>query len=125
VGDAASQIDLAPITEVRTGLSGKRVHTDQAGVDGGQEYDGICVQARQVGGDYYDFLNLSEDRLAATLLIANLQANLRSQCDIALDEPMRALKSVNRLFYQNATEGAYATLFFAEQMKGRCGACAT
>jgi serine phosphatase RsbU (regulator of sigma subunit) len=46
--------------------------------------------------------------------MANLQANLRSQCDIALDEPMRALKSVNRLFYQNATEGTYATLFFAE-----------
>lgn len=124
--DAASQIDLARITEVRTGLSGKRVHTDQAGVDGGQEYAGICVQARQVGGDYYDFLNLGEDRLglviadiagkgiAAALLMANLQANLRSQCDIAVDEPMRALKSVNRLFYQNATEGAYATLFFAE-----------
>jgi serine phosphatase RsbU (regulator of sigma subunit) len=82
--------------------------------------------AGEVGGDYYDFLKLGEDRLgvviadiagkgiAAALLMANLQANLRSPCDIALDEPMRALKSVNRLFYQNATEGAYATLFFAQ-----------
>jgi len=90
------------------------------------DYAGTCVQARQVGGDYYDFLNLGEDRLAlviadiagkgiaAALLMANLQASLRIQCDIALDDPMRALKSVNRLFYQNATEGAYATLFFAE-----------
>jgi hypothetical protein len=43
VGDAASQIDLARITEVRTGLSGKRVHTDQAGIDGGQEYSPTTI----------------------------------------------------------------------------------
>lgn len=90
------------------------------------EYAGICVQARQVGGDYYDFLNLGRDRLglvigdiagkgiAAALLMANLQANLRSQCAIALDEPERFLRSVNRLFFQNTAEHAYATLFFAE-----------
>lgn len=61
------------------------------------EYAGVCMQARQVGGDYYDFLNLGQERLgliigdiagkgiAAALLMANLQANLRSQCAIALD----------------------------------------
>jgi serine phosphatase RsbU (regulator of sigma subunit) len=27
------------------------------------DYAGICIQARQVGGDYYDFLNLGPDRL--------------------------------------------------------------
>ena len=90
------------------------------------EYAGICVQARRVGGDYYDFLELGRDRLglvvgdiagkgiAAALLMANLQANLRSQCAIALDEPERFLQSVNRLFFQNTEEHAYATLFFAE-----------
>jgi serine phosphatase RsbU (regulator of sigma subunit) len=86
----------------------------------------MCIQARQVGGDYYDFLNLGQERLglvvgdiagkgiAAALLMANLQANLRSQCAIALEEPRRFLRSVNQLFYQNTTESAYATLFFAE-----------
>jgi serine phosphatase RsbU (regulator of sigma subunit) len=90
------------------------------------EYAGICVQARQVGGDYYDFLNLGRDRLglvvsdiagkgiAAALLMANLQANLRSQCAVALDEPQQFLRSVNRLFHQSTTASAYATLFFAE-----------
>jgi serine phosphatase RsbU (regulator of sigma subunit) len=90
------------------------------------DYSGICVQARQVGGDYYDFLDLGRERLglvvgdisgkgiAAALLMANLQANLRSQCAIALDQPQRFLQLVNRLFYENSTESAYATLFFGE-----------
>src|SRR5260370_11636366 len=90
------------------------------------EYAGICVQARQVGGDYYDFLDLGRERLglvigdiagkgiAAALLMANLQANLRSQCAIALDHPERFLQSVNQLFFENTIDSAYATLFFAE-----------
>jgi serine phosphatase RsbU (regulator of sigma subunit)/predicted enzyme related to lactoylglutathione lyase len=90
------------------------------------EYSGICVQARQVGGDYFDFLDLGRQRLglvvgdisgkgiAAALLMANLQANLRSQCAIALDHPQRFLQSVNQLFYENSADSSYATLFFAE-----------
>ena len=90
------------------------------------KYAGVCIQARDVGGDYYDFLNLGQDRLglvigdvsgkgiAAALLMANLQANLRSQFAIALDEPYRFLQSVNKLFYENTADSFYATLFFAE-----------
>ena len=90
------------------------------------EYAGVCHQARQVGGDYYDFLDLGGGRLglvigdisgkgiAAALLMANLQANLRSQCAVALDQPKRLLQSVNQLFCENTTDGAFATLFFAE-----------
>ncbi len=90
------------------------------------EYAGTCIQARQVGGDYYDFLELGHERLglvigdiagkgiAAALLMANLQANLRSQCAIALDQPQHFLRSVNQLFFENTVDSAYATLFFAE-----------
>src|SRR5215467_6810207 len=90
------------------------------------EYAGVCIQAREVGGDYYDFLTFGRNRLGfvigdtsgkgmgAALLMANLQANLRSQSAIALDEPERFLQSVNQLFYENTTESSYATLFFAE-----------
>jgi len=46
--------------------------------------------------------------------MANLQANLRSQCAIALDHPKRLLHSVNDLFYENTVDSAYASLFFAE-----------
>jgi serine phosphatase RsbU (regulator of sigma subunit)/catechol 2,3-dioxygenase-like lactoylglutathione lyase family enzyme len=90
------------------------------------DYAGVCLQARQVGGDYYDFLDLGQERfglvigdisgkgIAAALLMANLQANLRSQCAIAFNQPQVLLRAVNRMFHENTAEGAYATLFFAE-----------
>ena len=90
------------------------------------EYAGVCMQARQVGGDYFDFLNLGQQRLgliigdvsgkgiAAALLMANLQANLRSQSALAFDQPEALLRSVNRLFYENTGDSAYASLLFAE-----------
>jgi len=90
------------------------------------DYAGACIQARQVGGDYHDFLDLGHGRfglviadisgkgIAAALLMANLQANLRSQCAHAIDEPVRLLRSVNQLFYENTNESSYATLFFGE-----------
>ncbi|HKW98013.1 MAG TPA: VOC family protein [Bryobacteraceae bacterium] len=31
------------------------------------EYAGVCIQARQVGGDYYDFLDLGRKRLALVI----------------------------------------------------------
>src|SRR4029077_17905673 len=54
------------------------------------EYAGTCIQARHLGGDYYDFLDLGRERLglvvadisgkgtAAALLMANLQAHLHN-----------------------------------------------
>jgi catechol 2,3-dioxygenase-like lactoylglutathione lyase family enzyme len=90
------------------------------------DYAGVCIQARQVGGDYYDFLHLGKERfglvlgdiagkgIAGALLMANLQANLRSQCTVTWDEPERLLRSVNQLFYDNTDESSYATLFFGE-----------
>src|SRR5262249_15043896 len=90
------------------------------------EYAGTCIQARQVGGDYFDFLDLDGRRyglaigdvagkgIAAALLMANLQANLRIQCANASHQPQGMLKSVNQAFHKNINANAYATLFFAE-----------
>ena len=89
-------------------------------------YAGICHPARTVGGDYYDFLDLGSGRLGlvladiagkgigAALLMANLQAALRSQCATAGEHPERFLRSVNDLLYENTADRDYATLFFAE-----------
>lgn len=90
------------------------------------DYAGVCMQARHVGGDYYDFLSFGPNRfglligdisgkgIAAALLMANLQANLRSQLAMAREEPERFLRSVNETFYDNSVDSAYSTIFFAE-----------
>jgi serine phosphatase RsbU (regulator of sigma subunit)/catechol 2,3-dioxygenase-like lactoylglutathione lyase family enzyme len=93
---------------------------------GSLDYAGACLPARAVGGDYYDFLSLGQGRLglvvgdvmgkgiAAALLMANLQANLRSQVAFAPHDPQGLLQSVNRLFCDNSPDSAFASLFFAD-----------
>ncbi len=90
------------------------------------EYAGLCDQARKVGGDYFDFLDLGPGRIGlaladisgkgiyAALLMANLQANLRSQYARAQDDLPGLMRSVNRLFHQSTSAGLYATMFFAD-----------
>src|SRR5215469_17743501 len=115
----AQEIEIA--TQVQARLF-PQIHPDARTL----EYAGLCLQARQVGGDYFDFLDLGNRRLglvigdvsgkgiAAALLMANLQANLRSQGALALTHTELFLRSVNRLFYENTTDNAFASLFFAE-----------
>jgi len=113
--------DLAIAKQVQTRLFPQRQPLIRTLV-----YAGICQPARTVGGDYYDFLDLGNRRLGlvladiagkgmgAALLMANLQAALRSQCATAWEQPERFLRSVNQLLYENTAEGDYATLLFAE-----------
>lgn len=89
------------------------------------ECAGKCIQTRAVGGDYYDFLDFGSGKLglvladisgkgiSGALLMANLQANLRSQYALALADLPRFLRSVNHLFYANTENNHYATTFFA------------
>ena len=116
---AAQEIEIAKQVQARLF---PQIHPEVATL----EYAGLCLQARQVGGDYFDFLDLGQHRLglvigdvsgkgiAAALLMANLQANLRSQCAGACMHPELFLQSVNRLFFENTSDNAYASLFFAE-----------
>lgn len=99
------------------------------------EYAGNCIQARQVGGDYYDFWDFGATHLAivladisgkgisGALLMANLQANLRSRSTVARQDMLNTnregewlpglLTSVNQFFYENTPDDRYATLFLA------------
>jgi sigma-B regulation protein RsbU (phosphoserine phosphatase) len=88
------------------------------------DYAAQCVAARQVGGDYYDFLEIADRAMGfvladvsgkgvpAALLMANLQACFRSQPPGALLRPADALVTVNRLFFESTSSERFATLFF-------------
>ncbi len=86
---------------------------------------GRCVQARAVGGDYYDFIDLGSGKVGialadvsgkgfpAALLMASLQASLRSRlAGDHLDLPLQ-LRAVNELLHRSSEINRFATLFFA------------
>jgi serine phosphatase RsbU (regulator of sigma subunit) len=84
---------------------------------------GGCLQARAVGGDYYDFLDLGPGRVglvladisgkgfSAALLMASLQASLRSRSAQAADSLAAQLAEVNQLLHDSSQTHHYATLF--------------
>ena len=84
-----------------------------------------CIETRSVGGDYFDFLDLGRDRVGfvladvsgkgvhAALVMANLQACLRSQSGIMPLDPARLLQQVNHMLWKATDSEHFATLFFA------------
>jgi sigma-B regulation protein RsbU (phosphoserine phosphatase) len=89
-------------------------------------YGGRCLPAQEVGGDYYDFLDMGPGRLgvlladvsgkgvAGALLTASLQASFRSQLELGMKNPRALLSSVNKLFHESTPAEYFATMFFAE-----------
>jgi sigma-B regulation protein RsbU (phosphoserine phosphatase) len=89
----------------------------------GYQAAGISIPAKEVGGDYYDFVKLNDGRIAfclgdvsgkgmpAALLMSNLQATLRGQT-IACTNARECLERSNKLLYHSTDAQKYATLFY-------------
>jgi serine phosphatase RsbU (regulator of sigma subunit) len=89
----------------------------------GLEIAGVCIPAIGVGGDYYDYLPLQDERIGlviadvsgkgipAALLMAGLQASVRS---LALPgvSPCEVNRRLNDMLHQSTSASRYATLFF-------------
>jgi sigma-B regulation protein RsbU (phosphoserine phosphatase) len=86
---------------------------------------GFCRPASEVGGDYYDLIEMENGHLgfaigdvsgkgiSASLIMAGLRASLRG---LLLDEPgdlANMMQKVNRLVYEASSSSRYATFFFA------------
>ncbi len=91
----------------------------------GLDYAGSCRPALGVGGDYYDFIPLSETVLAfaigdvsgkgmpAALLMATLRAYLRSLPLCCFTSPAHVVGTLNRLVCESFASNRYATFFYA------------
>lgn len=90
----------------------------------GVDYVGKCRPASSVGGDYYDFVSMSDGRMGiaigdisgkgvpAALLMASLQASLRGLA-IANPPALAALMAnLNTLIYDASPSNRYATFFY-------------
>lgn len=83
----------------------------------------INISSKQVGGDYYDVIKLSEDKFIiaigdvsgkgtpASLLMANLQAMIRALVPIGLSLP-ELTKRVNDLIYESTGNDRFITFFW-------------
>jgi phosphoserine phosphatase RsbU/P len=94
----------------------------------GLQIHAICKAARSVSGDYYDFIQLTPTHIAiaiadisgkgisAALLMASLQAALRSQVLVSGSEKMSTAELVSRLnlhMVRNTADDRFATFFVA------------
>jgi sigma-B regulation protein RsbU (phosphoserine phosphatase) len=91
----------------------------------GLRYSASCRPARGVGGDFYDFLGLGPGRLglgigdvsgkgiSAALLMASLQALLRSHAVADADRPEVLVSELNRHLCETTDDARFATFFFA------------
>jgi len=89
----------------------------------GFELSATNIPAKSVGGDYYDFLTLSSQKVGfcigditgkgmpAAMLMANLQATLRSQV-IIFEDCCNCLKATNKQLFHSTAITKFATLFY-------------
>jgi phosphoserine phosphatase RsbU/P len=98
----------------------------------GLDYSACCRQTHAVGGDFYDFVPLAEDRLAvaigdasgkglaAALMASNVQSSLRTASLFAGNNAPTAVDAVNRQVYESSLADRYATLFYGVFDSARC-----
>lgn len=89
----------------------------------GYEIIASSIPAKEVGGDYYDFIELPNNKLAfclgditgkglpAAMLMSNLQATLRGQI-LNNTKPCECITNANRLLYYSTEPDKFATLFY-------------
>lgn len=90
----------------------------------GVDYAGACRPALAVGGDYYDFIKISDTELGiaigdvsgkgipAALLMATLRAYLRGQIMSVGQDLAPIMANLNALVYQSSAANRYATFFY-------------
>jgi len=87
------------------------------------EISAINIPSKEVGGDYYDFIQLSDHRIGiaigdisgkgipGSLLMSNLQATFRAVAHLS-SRPSRVMSRVNVQMARNTTPEKYATFFY-------------
>ncbi|MGK7370352.1 MAG: PP2C family protein-serine/threonine phosphatase, partial [Candidatus Halalkalibacterium sp. M3_1C_030] len=100
----------------------KKLLPSEAPAIKGYSVSGKNLTAQTVGGDYFDFIQIDENRwalclgdvsgkgLPASLLMSNLQAILRGQV-LHLNKPSEILGNANRQLFHSTSSEKFATMF--------------
>ncbi len=90
----------------------------------GVDIDSICIPALEVGGDYYDFLNLGENKLGIIIgdvsgkgtqaaFYMTLTKGFLKALAKQTDSPAEVLTKMNELFYENVERGRFISMIYA------------
>jgi sigma-B regulation protein RsbU (phosphoserine phosphatase) len=90
----------------------------------GYDIAGICIPAYEVGGDYYDFVNLGETKIGiaigdvsgkgvpAAIYMTLTKGILQSHAEENIS-PKNVLSKVNRLMYKTIEKNSFVSMFYA------------
>ena len=110
--------DWASARQIQAGF----MQLSRPAVDG-IDYGAECRQMEEVGGDFYHFLPLADDCLAAAigdasgkglpgaLMVSNVQSSVRTATMFAGENLQMTVEAVNRQVYESSLAERYATLF--------------
>ena len=113
----ARELEIAH--QVQMSLLPKR-SPDVAGCD----IAGLCVPAKEVGGDYYDFISLGDGRLGiaigdvsgkgvpAAIYMTLTKGIFQSNAEV-ISSPKEVLIRVNNLMYRTIERGSFVSMFYA------------
>jgi len=111
-------------SELRTAADIQQLMMPKQPSVSGYDIAAVCVPARGVGGDYYDFIparqnlavavgDVSGKGLPAALLMANVHATIRAQTQIG-DAITDRIDRANRLVCETTSYESFVTLFYGE-----------
>jgi serine phosphatase RsbU (regulator of sigma subunit) len=111
------EVEIAQAVQVR-------LFPQASPVAAGVDCHGLCRPARGVAGDYYDFFRMGAGEIgiavgdvagkgiSAALLMASLQASLRSYVSVNRDGVKTVARELNRQLYALTEPSRFATLFW-------------
>lgn len=90
----------------------------------GMEISSICIPALEVGGDYYDFIKINDNKLGIVIgdvsgkgTQASFYMTLTKGFIKAIakksDSPSKVLTEMNELFYENVDRGRFISMIYA------------
>ncbi len=104
----------------------ERLFPQKSPLIAGAALAGRCLPAQDVGGDYYDFVELPDGKLgiaigdvagkgiSAALLMAGLRASLRGQTIGGASDLAGLMRNMNQLIYESSSKNRFATFFYGQ-----------
>ncbi len=124
---AAAEIEVLDVTEDwATASAVQRRFMHSAAQIANLDYSAKCKQMRELGGDFYDSMELAESRvgfaigdacgkgLPAALMISSVQSSLRTAIRFCAGNLIEAVEAVNRQVCGSSLAEGFATLFYGD-----------